>query len=95
MERSVKNEVENPLYDIYRSLSGTIGHLQAFTEGERFAREVIANADTHLTDKLIAEIKLAMSLMTTMLSLIQDETTVVVEDVSSSDNEQKLIEVVE
>ena len=95
LERSVKNEVENPLYDIYRSLSGTIGHLQAFTEGERFAREVIANADTHLTDKLIAEIKLAMSLMTTMLSLIQDETTVVVEDVSSSDNEQKLIEVVE
>lgn len=77
LERSVKNEMENPLYDIYRSLSGTVGYLKVFLENRRFAMNVVANVDRGLLYKIRKEIDTVMQLGHELREMIDQEKNVI------------------
>ncbi|WP_188069035.1 ParB/RepB/Spo0J family partition protein [Brevibacillus brevis] len=91
LERSVKHQQESPLYDIYRSITGANGHLKVFLESDRFAGDVIVNADRQLLDRLLSELRLAERLTNELIGGIEHESGITVIDVTEPN---KLIEVV-
>lgn len=91
LERSVKHQQDSPLYDIYRSITGANGYLKVFLESDRFAGDVIVNADRQLLDRLMSELRLAARLSNELISSIEHESGITVIDITEPN---KLIEVV-
>lgn len=90
LERSVRNQTESPLYDIYRSATGTVGYFKVFADNERLALDIIAGADRQLLDKIKAELTMLERFSQRVRTLIDEETGVIVID---SAPQNKIIEV--
>lgn len=89
-DRVTRMQNESPLYDIYRSLSASNGYLKAVTQNERFAEDLINNADPSLLDRFTVEIKQVIQHVRALERLIDNRMGVIVID----DSQQNLMEVV-
>lgn len=89
LEVSVKNEMENPVYDMYRSLSKSQLYLQVFTDDVRKSRNIVANTDKEMAKKVMSMLSVVSNLINDARNIIEDETTVKVVDVDPA----KVIEI--
>jgi len=79
VDRSVKSDLANPLYDMYRSVSGTNGYLKVFREGNSFSREVIAGSDEKIRDKVLSELALAKNHIQDVERMFEGERTEIID----------------